>query len=314
MKESKVLHKTMIGGQAVIEGVMMRGLEYSALAVRLPNDEIDLEKWKIKNGKTKPWYRKVPIIRGCVNFVTSMAEGYKCLSKSAEKAADFSEEEEEASKFEKWLTDKLGDKLMAVITSVSMVLGLAVAVVLFVWLPTFLVSLLGNVGAFKAALEGIVKIAILVFYLWITSKMKDMKRTYEYHGAEHKTIACYEAGEELTVENVKKQRRFHPRCGTSFIFLVLLVGILFFSFLFSGVGNIWLRMALRLLTLPIIVGLSYELIKIAGRYDNVVTRIISAPGMALQRITTNEPDDSEIEVAIAAFKAVAPEDDEDDRW
>ncbi|MGN0660211.1 MAG: DUF1385 domain-containing protein [Oscillospiraceae bacterium] len=314
MREKKVLHKTMIGGQAVIEGVMMRGLEYSALAVRLPNGTVDLEKWKIKNGKNKPWYRKVPIIRGCCNFVTSMAEGYKCLSKSAEKATNLEDEEEEMSKFEKWLTDKLGDKLMGIITTISMFLGIALAVLLFVYLPTWIVSLFGNVGPFKALLEGIIKIAILILYLWLTSKMKDMKRTYEYHGAEHKTIACYEAGEELTVENVKRQRRFHPRCGTSFIFLVLIVGIVIFSFLFSSVDNTWLRMALRLLTLPLIVGVSYELIKIAGRYDNIVTRIISAPGMALQRITTNEPDDSEIEVAIAAFKAVAPEEDEDDRW
>lgn len=316
MSNEKVKHKTSIGGQALIEGVMMRGVDSSAMALRLPTGEIELEKWDIKGGKSLPWYRKIPILRGCFNFVSSMVEGYKCLMKSAQRAADFEEEDdEEPSKFEKWLDENLGDKIMPVLTVIAMILGCGIAVFLFVFLPTFLINKLDsavNVGNFKALLEGVLKVVILVIYLWITSKMKEMKRTYQYHGAEHKTIACYEACEEMTVENVRKMRRFHPRCGTSFLLIVLIVGILVFSFV--TVSNVWLRVAFRFLTLPLIVGISYEIIKIAGRYDNIFTRIISAPGLGLQRITTNEPDDSQIEVALKAFIAVAPEDKESDKW
>ena len=315
-KENKELHKTSIGGQALIEGIMMRGVDRSAMALRLPTGEIELEEWEIKGGKNLPWYRKAPFIRGCFNFVISLTDGYKCLMKSADRAAEF--EEEEMGKFDKWLTQKLGDKLMPIITAIAMVLGIALALFLFIFAPTKITQLLCNavpaLEPFKAVFEGVIKIAMLVLYMWATSLMKDIRRTYEYHGAEHKTIACYEAGDELTIENVKRNSRFHPRCGTSFILIVLLIGIALFMFLFNGVENIWLRMLCRLLTLPIVVGISYELIKLAGRYDNIFTKVLSAPGLWLQRITTKEPDDSQIEVALAAFKAVLPDDKEEDKW
>ena len=317
-KENRVIHKTKIGGQALIEGIMMRGIDRSAMALRLPNGEIELEEWEIKNGKNPPWYRKTPIIRGCFNFVSSMTEGYKCLMKSADRAAEFDPEAEEMGKFDKWLTEKIGDKLMPIISGIAMVLGVALALFLFIFAPTKLTALLCDavpaLEPFKAVFEGVMKIAMLVLYMWATSLMKDIRRTYEYHGAEHKTIACYEAGDELTVENVRKNSRFHPRCGTSFILIVLIIGILLFMFLFNGVDNVWLRMLCRLATLPLVVGISYEFIKLAGKYDNVFTRILSAPGLWLQRITTKEPDDSQIEVALAAFLAVLPDDKEEDKW
>lgn len=316
-KEKKALHKTSIGGQALIEGIMMRGVDKCAMALRLKNGDIELEEWAIKGGKNAPWYKKTPFIRGCFNFIDSMTTGYKCLMKSADRAAEL-DEGEELSKFDKWLNDKLGDKIMPIISAISMVLGVALAVFLFIFLPTWIVGALCRfvpvLEPFRAFFEGIIKIIMLVFYMWVTSLMKDIRRTYQYHGAEHKTIACYEAGEDLTVENVRKSCRFHPRCGTSFILIILLIGIALFSLLFNGVQTLWLRVLLRFCMLPVIVSISYELIKLAGRYDNIFTKIISAPGLWLQRITTKEPDDSQIEVALKAFMAVLPDNKEDDKW
>ncbi len=316
-KKNEPEFKSKIGGQALIEGVMMRGVDAEAMAVRLPNGEIEVEQWELKPAK---WYRKVPFIRGCVNMVVSFVDGYKCLSKSADKSME-GLEEEEPSKFEKWLTDKFGDKLMNAVMVVATVLGVLLALGLFLYLPalitkgiSYLIPALSDLGFVKNLIEGIIKIAIFVAYLWATSLLSDMRRTYEYHGAEHKTIFCYEHGLDLTVENVKKQKRFHPRCGTSFTFLVLFISIFVFSIFQVSWDSLLLRVGIKILLLPIIVAIAYELIRLAGRYDNIFTKIISAPGLWIQRLTTKEPDDSQIEVAIAAFKPCIPEDRERDRW
>lgn len=309
--------KSKIGGQALIEGVMMRGIDTAAMALRLPTGEIETETWEIKNGKNPPWYRKCPFIRGPFNFVTSLVDGYKCLSKSADRAMEFEDEEPE-TKFEKWLDEHIGEKLMPIVMTLGVVLGVALAVVLFMWLPSFVSSLIGKVvpinSVVKTIIEGVLKIIIFVLYMALTSLMKDIRRTYEYHGAEHKTIACYEAEEELTVENVKKQCRFHPRCGTSFLILTLIVSIVITSILHLPWDNIALRIIIKLVLIPVYVGITYEFIRLAGRYSNPFTRILSAPGLWLQRITTREPDESEIEVAIAALKPCIPEDKSLDRW
>ena len=311
--------KAKTGGQAVIEGVMMRGVEKEAMACRLPNGEIDLEVWDLKyKAGQLPWFRKVPFLRGIFNFADSLIDGYKCLSKSADKQMQ-DDDEEELTKFEQWLTDKLGDKLMPIISGVSLVFGFALAIVLFMIFPSFISKLIDkhiiSLSAFaKNCIEGVLKIAIFIGYTKLTSLMSDIATTYRYHGAEHKTIACYESGEELSVENVKRQIRFHPRCGTSFIFLVLFISIFVFTVVGVPWDNISIRMVFKLALLPVIVGIAYELIRLAGRYDNAATRIISAPGLWVQRITTSEPDDGQIECAIAALKAVIPDDSEADRW
>lgn len=304
--------KSKIGGQALIEGVMMRGLDKASMAVRLPNGEVDLELMPIK--KPSIW-SKIPIIRGVINLVSSLILGYKCLSKSAEKSDDGSMNEEELSKFERFLVRKFGDKLMSVITIVGSVLGVIMAIGLFLFIPSLAVQgidMLIPLGGFKTLVEGVMKIIIFVIYLALVAKMDTIERVYQYHGAEHKSIFCYEKGLPLTVENVKQQSRFHPRCGTSFLIIVLILGILVFSVVTWQ--SAWLRSLIKLALMPVVVGFSYELIKLAGRYDNWFTRIISFPGIRLQRLTTREPDDSQIEVAIAALAAVIPEDREQDKW
>lgn len=309
--------KSKIGGQAVIEGVMMRGIDRLAMACRLPNGEIDLETWNIKGGKNVPWYRKAPFVRGIFNFVISMIDGYKCMTKSTQKQIT-DDDEEEMSKFEKWLDEKFGDKIMPVVTGISLVLGIGLALFLFMMVPAWISKGINHfvpLGGFaKNVVEGLLKIAIFVIYTALTALMKDMRRTYEYHGAEHKTIACYEHEEELTVENVKKHTRFHPRCGTSFIFLVLFISIFVNTVLRLPWSNVGIRMLCKIAVLPIVTGIAYELIRLAGKYDNIATKIISAPGLWIQRITTREPDAGEIECAIAALKAVIPENKEDDQW
>ena len=315
-------HMTKIGGQALIEGVMMKGADTGAMACRLPNGEIDVETWKENNGKNMPWYRKCPFLRGSFNFVLSMKDGYRCLTKSAEKQVPEDEDEEdteEMNRFEKWLDEKLGDKLFGIIMSIGMVVGIAVAIGLFVFLPKFLIGQLishtaipDNSRFVRSLLEGIIKIAIFLGYMACTGMMKDIRRTYEYHGAEHKTIACYEAGDPLTVENVRKYTRFHPRCGTSFLILVVIVSVFLYSVL--PWGSIGLRVLFKLLLLPLVMGISYELLKWCGRSDNIATRIIRQPGIWVQHLTVFEPDDSMIEVAIAAVTPVLPEDPEDGRW
>lgn len=310
--------KTRIGGQAVIEGVMMRGVGKAAMACRLPNGTIDLEEWEINGGGKLPWYRKTPFIRGIFSFVISMIDGYKCLSRSADKQM-VDGEEEEMTKFEQWLDDKFGDKLMPVLTTISMIVGVLLAIVLFMYVPSLILKGLsalfgGMPTVVKNIIEGLLKIAIFVGYTALTAKMPDIGRTYEYQGAEHKTIACYEHGEELTPENVAKHCRFHPRCGTSFIFLVLFISIFINTVFHVTWDVVLLRVLCKIALLPIVTGIAFELIMLAGKYDNIATKIISAPGLWIQRITTSEPSREQIECAIAAMKAVIPEDGESDKW
>ena len=297
--------KTSIGGQAVIEGVMMRGPKLTALSVRMPDQSISTEVWDTPN--SNKWYKKTPFIRGVFNFVESMTDGYKSLMKAAEKAG-LDEEAEEPSKFEQKLRQLLGDKFMPFLQGCILLFSLAMALFFFAFLPTTLVGFFKDYISHPlalSALEGLTKIAILILYLALISNMSDIKRVFMYHGAEHKTIFCYEHGEELTVENVRKYTRLHPRCGTSFLVIVLLLSILVSSMV--SWDNLWMRVGLKVLCLPIIMSLSYECIKFAGRHDNLFTRILSAPGLWTQRLTTREPDDSMIEVAIASMKKVIPE-------
>ena len=306
--------KTSIGGQALLEGIMMRGPKVTAMAVRNPEGEIILEEHPTR-GTERAKFFKLPIIRGVFNMVDSLAAGYKYLMRSAEISGLDAEEEKRKAENPKWYDAPIVDKLLMPIATV---LAVVLAVVLFFWLPMQLftwlsaaVPALDGHYLLRAVFEGVLRILIFIGYVWATSLMKDIRRTYQYHGAEHKTIFCYEAGLPLTVENVRVQRRFHPRCGTSFLILVLLVSIVVSMFI--RIDNVPLRMFVKLLTLPLIIGIGYELIKLAGRKDNLLTRIISAPGIALQHLTVFEPDDSMIECAIAAMKKVIP-DDGSDTW
>ena len=301
--------KTSIGGQAVIEGVMMRGPKLTALSVRMPDQSISTETWDTPN--SNKWYKKTPFIRGVFNFVESLTDGYKSLMKAAEKAG-LDDEEEEPSKFEQKLRQLLGDKFMPFLQGCILLFSLAMALFFFAFLPTTLVGFFKdyiNHPLALSALEGLTKIAILILYLALISNMSDIKRVFMYHGAEHKTIFCYEHGEELTVENVRKYTRFHPRCGSSFMILMLLLGIIIGFFI--PFSNPFLRTFCKLLCLPIVVSIGYELIKLCGKYDNVLTRIIAAPGLWFQRLTVKEPTDKMMEAAIAAMKAVIPENGED---
>lgn len=304
--------KTSIGGQALIEGIMMRGPETSSMAVRQPDGEISLSVWPTDKAGKKPWYKSTPFVRGSFNFIDMMALGYKCLMKSADLAGF---EEEEPSKLEKKLMELLGDKFSTIFGSAAMLLGVALSIGLFMVLPTVLVGFIKHFitsQAILTAIEAVTKITIFVLYLYAVSKLGDVKRVFEYHGAEHKTIACYEAGEELTVENVRKYPRFHPRCGTSFMLIVMVVSVLVFSF--ASWNSVIGRVLLKLILLPLVVGISFEIIKLAGRYDNPLTRAISAPGLWLQNLTTYEPTDDQIEVAIAAMKPCIPNDQQQDQW
>ena len=330
-KKTDTDKKTRIGGQALIEGIMMKGVSTGAMAVHMKDGSIDVEEWDIND---KKWYEKVPIIRGSFNFVKTLTEGYTYMTKSAEKSGMMEDDsDEEQTKFEKWLDDKLGDKLTGVIMGIAMVIAVALAVVMFLFAPSYIFTgieyLAGDVdiSGWRTVFEGVLKIAMFVGYMALVAQMKDIRRTYEYHGAEHKTITCYEQGKELTVENVRQMCRFHPRCGTSFIIITLLVSILVYMVVpitpdmfkeWLGIENdglaILLRVVCKLILLPLVVGISYELIKLAGRYTNIFTKIISAPGLWMQRLTTREPDDSQIEIAIAAITPCLPKEGEDDSW
>lgn len=314
---SKEKFKSKIGGQALIEGIMMLGPIKGAMACRLPDGSIDLEVWDENNGKKAPWYKKTPFIRGCFNFVSSLIKGYKYTMKSAEKQMTEEEKaEEEAKKAAGSNDEKLSSTAFDIIMIIGSVLGVSIAVGLFFFMPKFLVGLIpgaADTGILRSMLEGIVKIALFVLYMWAVSLMKDIKRQYMYHGAEHKTIACHEAELPLTVENIRNQSRFHKRCGTSFIFIVLIIGIFVMCFVPKGLLW-WQRSLISIATLPIVVSISYECIRIAGSHDNLFTKILSAPGLAMQRITTREPDDSMIEIAIAAMTPCIPEDKEEDKW
>ncbi|MBQ8963954.1 MAG: DUF1385 domain-containing protein [Clostridia bacterium] len=305
--------KTSIGGQALIEGLMLRGPKVTAMAVRTVNtQQITLEEYPTK-GQDRAAFFKLPFIRGIFNMIDSLSFGYKCLMRSAELSGI--EDEEGEAKKEPSTWDKIFEKLMMPIATV---LAVVLALGLFVWLPEQLWKWLTNAAPavaqnyyLRACFAGVMRIVLFVGYVWATSLMKDIRRTYMYHGAEHKTIFCYEKGLPLTVENVRPQCRFHLRCGTSFMVLMLIVGIVVSMFI--RIDNVLLRTAVKLLTFPIVVGVGYELIKLAGRADNLFTRIISAPGKWLQHITTREPDDSMIECAIAAMNKVIP-DDGSDTW
>ena len=297
--------KTSVGGQALLEGIMMKGPFKSAMAVRKPDGEIDVSIWDTKK---LTGIRKIPFIRGTFNFIDTLIQGYDCLMKSAE----ISGQEEEPDKFELWLNKVFGKAAGAVFGSIVTILAVVLAVGLFFGVPALIAGFAGNYIENKvvlSAIEGVIKIAMFLVYVIGVSKMSDIHRTFMYHGAEHKTIFCYEQGLELTVENVRKQQRFHPRCGTSFLLIVLVVSVLVSSVITWE--NVFVRVALKILMLPITVGISYEIIKFAGRHDNWLTRIISAPGLWFQNFTTQEPDDSMIEVAIAAVTPVLPENPED---
>ena len=315
---------TSIGGQALIEGIMMRGPEKTSIAVRKPDGSIDISFLPQHDIKEKFKILKLPVIRGVVNFVQSMVQGYKALSLSAEISEFVQDDGKNTDNTEKDKKDsKKSGKLMAVVMTAASVLAVALSVFLFVYLPARAFDtihfLFGDAVKNLAPLfEGIIKVIILVAYMALVSLMDDIKRVFMYHGAEHKTIFCYEAGLPLTVENVRAQRRFHPRCGTSFLILMVLVSIII-SFLITtlfphlrDITALWV--IIKILLIPLVCGLGYELIKLCGRYDNIFTRIVSAPGMWLQHITTKEPDDSMIEVAIAAMNEVIPENPEDALW
>ena len=347
--------KTSIGGQALLEGIMMRGPKKSSMAVRNTDGEIVIEEIEIKE-KKRPKITKLPFIRGVFNFASSMAIGYKALMRSAEisgleEAEAEMEREKEAKKLAKAAKkaekssaasekidntpdseEKTKDKkdsgaLSGIIMVISTLLGVVLAVGLFIALPNLVCTLILGKNPdpiWYAVISGAIKVFILIMYMWLVSYMKDIKRTFMYHGAEHKTIFCYEKGLELTVENVRKQSRFHPRCGTSFLFLtvfvsvalMIVVGILLrlwlpVSIIESKVLYTLIRTGIAILLIPFMAGIGFELIKLAGRHDNIFTKIISAPGLLMQRITTKEPDDSMIECAIAAVKEVIPEDGSD---
>ena len=295
---------TKVGGQAVIEGVMMRGIDKAGLAVRHTSGEIKTEVKTVSSLDNPPLWRKIPLLRGVITLIDSMTSGYTYLMRSMELSGIADEEGtggEEAPK-----EDGKKNPVIAIAGVIGMVLGLALAVVLFMFLPAYVSKFLGGlhtgIAPYKGIIEGFIKIAVFVVYLFAVSRMKDIRRTFEYHGAEHKTIFCYEAKLPLTVENVKKQKRFHPRCGTSFMLISLIISILIFMFVTWNV--LWIRVLLKIALMPVVVGCAYEIIRLAGKFDNVFTRIISAPGMWLQRLTTKEPDDSQIEVAIASLKLV----------
>lgn len=322
-KNTAVMHKTSVGGQALIEGIMMQGPKGAAMSVRLPDGTIDTEEKEVKHIRDKVKFLGWPIIRGCVNFVESMIFGYKCLMESAEKSGleDIEESDENASKLDKWLNDHLSKKVMSVITAVASVLGVLLAFALFFWLPSKVADFFntlasGTLTNYRALIEGVMRMVIFVAYIALVSLMKDIKRTFMYHGAEHKTIFCYEHGLELTIENVRKQIRFHPRCGTSFMFVIIIISVIISSIIsvaFPNLrNNIAVWMVVKLLILPLVMGFGYEFIKYAGKHDNLFVKIFSAPGLWMQRLTTKEPDDSMIEVAIAAFKAVITDNPEDD--
>jgi len=322
---NNVKHKTSIGGQALIEGIMMRGPKGNAMAVRLPDGTIDVEIDEYKPLKDKCKILGFPIIRGVAAFIESLATGYKYLMKSADKAMTEEEKEEDMSKLDKWLSEHLSEKMMTVITIISSVFGVALAMLVFLYLPVLLVDLFDDyllksvdVSRYHPLFEGVMRIVIFILYMYLVSKMSYIKRVFMYHGAEHKTIFCYENGLELNVENVRKMSRFHPRCGTAFMFVMLILSM-FLSFalvsFFPALADInrILWMVIKIAILPLVMGIGYEFIKFAGKHENGLVKILSYPGLLMQRITTVEPTDDIIEVAIESIKAVITDNPEDDK-
>ena len=325
---AKEQFKTMIGGQALIEGIMMRGPEKDCVVVRTKDGlKVDVKPRKVhKKGTVCTW----PLIRGVVNFFDSQVTGVKALMQSADLSPE--EEQEQPSKLDLWLEKKLGDKgFQNFVIGFAVFLGLAMSIGLFFLLPMLISSLLSGVVSNTLLLnliEGVVRICIFTAYIVLVSQMKDMKRVFSYHGAEHKTIRCYEAALPLTVENIRQQTRLHPRCGTSFLLVVMIISILVFSVassvllsLIPGLAAMrgqvlysLIMIVFKLLLLPLVVAFSYEINRFVGRHDNAFTRFMTAPGLWFQKFTTREPDDSMIEVAIAAVEAVLPEEAGSDRW
>ena len=317
MKREKTQKITSIGGQALMEGIMMRGPLKTTVGVRKNDGSIELEEIQPLNLTQKYKLLRLPILRGVAGMIDSLVTGNKALMLSADKAMEGEEvPEEELSKFDKWVDKHFGEKAVSIVMGASVVFAVAICIAVFFFVPTFLFNLLSSALPFlndhmiwRSAFEGILRIILFLVYMALVTLNKDIKRVFQYHGAEHKTIFCYEHGLELNVENVRMQSRFHPRCGTSFIVLMLIVGILIG--LFIPFTDVWLRSAVKFLLLPVTVGLGYELIRICGRHDNIVTHIIAAPGVWMQHLTTKEPKDEMIEVAIAAMKDVIPENGED---
>ena len=322
--------KTTIGGQALIEGIMMRGPDKDAIAIRTADGiQLEVTPRKIrKEHSLATW----TFIRGCVNFFDSQLTGVKALMRSADLSPEGNAEEETPSKFDIWLEKKLGsERFQKAVIGFAVFLGLGLSVALFFLLPMIISSFfdrwIDNTLALNLV-EGIVRLTIFMAYMLLVSRMKEMKRVFAYHGAEHKTIRCYEAGLPLTVENVRAQTRLHPRCGTSFLLVVMVISILVFSIASSALlallpaleamrGGFLFRLIMivfKLLLLPLVVSITYEINRWAGRHNNAFTRILTAPGMWMQNFTTNEPDDSMIEIGIAAVSAVLPEEAGADRW
>ena len=312
---------TSVGGQALIEGVMMNGPEGVVLSVRQQDGGIVTERQDYKHARDKYKALGWPLIRGVVNFVESMIIGYKSLMRSAELSGQLEAEEntENMGKVDRWLNDHMGPKMFAVISTVASVLAMVLAFGLFMFLPAWLVDLVDGkllhdaLASYHPFFEGIIRLVIMVAYMFAISRMKDIKRVFMYHGAEHKSICCFEKGLPLTVENVRGCRRFHPRCGTSFIFVVIIISILVsslvvlvFPALNETSNRLWWMVCKIFVVLPVVTAISYEFIRYAGRHDNILTKILSAPGLWMQRITTSEPTDDMMEVAIASIIAVLP--------
>lgn len=313
-------YKTTCGGQALIEGILMQGPEKRAIVVRKSDGTLDV---KVEENAGRPAFWKIPFFRGIYTFIMSLYTGVRALMYSAEVSGVEDEEDYEPGKFEQWLSRHISDeKMMSLMLTVSVLLGVGMSLLLFIFLPSFIVGIVnhivpGGIGLWAMGiLEGVLKAVIFVLYLFLCSRMKDIHRVFCYHGAEHKTIFCYENGLELTVENVRRQPRHHPRCGTSFLFVVIIISIILSVALFTPLelSNVWLRMLLHLLLLPVVMGVTYEFNRYVGGHENLVCRVLRAPGLWMQNFTTFEPDDSMIEVGITALKAVLPEEKGSDQW
>lgn len=311
MKKEACSRLNRVGGQAVLEGIMMKSDDNCCTACRKENGEIVVHDRKFVSVRKKHKWMNIPILRGVINFIEMMMLSYSTLTISAELLGVTEEEEE--TKFEKWMKKHLGVRLFDVLMVVALILGVALCLGLFIYLPTLAVSgvayLFGveSLGAWRAIPEGFIKIGIFILYIYLVSLMPDIRRTFEYHGAEHKCIACFEAGVELTPENAKKYTRFHPRCGTSFLFVMLFIGILVALLIPTSLNDI-LRSVIKLLLVPVIVGVGYEFIMYAGKHPNFISKALSAPGLWMQRLTTREPDEKQLEVAIIAMKCAMPND------
>lgn len=312
-KEERNPRLGQVGGQAILEGVMMRSGEEIAISVRAMDGTVRSKKTKFVSVRKKNKFCALPLIRGVVSFVESLILSFSTINDGV----DMLGIEEEETKFEKWLKEKFGADLMTVLMPISMILGVLLSIAIFFFLPSLIGGWIaklfgGNIGIWQSAIEGVLKVAIFVGYMLLISLMSDIRRTFEYHGAEHKSIFCYESGEELTVENVKKHSRFHPRCGTSFMFVMIFISIII-GFLIPF-QNPFLRTLCKLLLLPLTMGVGFEFLMYAGKHDNFLIRMLSAPGLWMQRITTKEPDDSQIEVAIKSLKLSMPEVFPDEEW